>query len=88
MTKFYTNEKNDPARYYMSVTKSDTDNFTIRGEEYLSRMIYVGGAGIIQAVMENDTVVPITMVAGGSIPIAAKRINSSSTTATLIVALF
>lgn len=86
--KFYTNEKNDPSRHYEAVTPSDTVNFVIKGEEYLSRMIYAGGAGIIQAVRADDSVVAITLVAGGSVPIAAKRINLTSTTATLIVAMF
>lgn len=67
-----------------AITKSDTVNFT-RG---LCDAIYVGGAGIVVAVQEDGTAVNFTAVAGEILPIAAKRVNSTTTTATLMVALF
>lgn len=84
----YTNEKNVSSSHYAVVTPSDTVNFTIEQEAKHCRAVYVGGAGIVQAVRPDNTVVAFTCVAGGILPIVAKRINTTSTTATLIVALF
>ncbi len=50
--------------------------------------IYVGGAGDVVAVKMDDTTVTFTAVAGGIIPIIAKRVNSGSTSATAMVALY
>ncbi len=69
---------------YAAVSKSDTVNFT----QGVTRGIWVGGAGIVQAVDVNDNVVAFTVPAGGFLPIACKRVNSGSSTATLMVALF
>lgn len=49
--------------------------------------IYVGGAGIVQAVMMDDITVPFTAVAGEILPIRCKRIATTST-ATLMNALY
>ncbi len=54
----------------------------------LTDAIYCGGAGIAQVVLQDDTVVPFTVVAGQILPVAAKRVNSTSTTASLLVALY
>jgi hypothetical protein len=50
--------------------------------------IWVGGAGNVAAVMQNNTV-PTTLVvpAGAWLPIVARRINATGTTATGLVAL-
>lgn len=51
--------------------------------------ILVGGAGDVAVVQQNGQVVVLKNVpAGGWLPVAAKRINSSATTATDIVALY
>lgn len=50
--------------------------------------IYVGGAGVVALVLENGTVVNFTAVAGEIIPVRSIRINSTGTTATLLVALY
>jgi hypothetical protein len=50
--------------------------------------IWVGGAGIVAAVMQNDVVVNFTCTAGTELRIAAKRVNATNTTATLLVALY
>ena len=63
---------------------SDTVNFP-RG---LSDAIYVGGAGILVVVFENDQTTFFTCVAGSILPLKAKRINAASTTATLINILY
>ncbi len=71
------------------ITKSDTVNFDPWiTQERLTDAIYVGGAGIVVAIFENDTAVQFTAVAGEILPIACKRVNSTTTTATLMVALY
>ena len=50
--------------------------------------IYVTGAGTVTVLTANDQVVQFTAVAGGTIPIQVKRINSTGTTATGIVGLW
>jgi hypothetical protein len=75
-----------PYNYYRAITKHDTDN--IRGDGRLTDAVYVGGAGIVVAVAQDDSVVNFTAVAGEIIPIAVKRVNSTNTTATLMVALY
>lgn len=50
--------------------------------------IYVGGAGIVVAVDESGNAVQFTAVAGEILPIKSIRVNSTTTTATLMVALY
>ena len=64
------------------ITKSDTVNL-----DRLTDGIYVGGAGIVVAVMQDDSAVSFTCIAGQVLPVRAKRVNSTTTTATLMVAL-
>ena len=68
------------------VTPSDTVNLP----KGISEGLWVGGAGDIAAVMENNLmpVVFAAVPAGAWLPIAAKRINSTGTTATAIIALY
>jgi len=69
---------------YAAITKSDTTDFDV-----LCRAIYVGGAGNVVAVMYDGTAVTFTGVPAGTLlPIAARRVNSTSTTATAMVALY
>lgn len=85
----HTTEKLVSSSYYEVITPSDTVNFVINGEERHCRGLYVGTTGNIRAVRPDDTVVTFTAVPAGAIlPIVAKRINLTSTTATTIVALF
>ena len=74
------------ARYNIwdAITKSDTVNFP----GGICDAIYVGGAGIVVAIGQDDRAVNFTAVAGEILPIAAKRVNSGTTTATLMVALY
>lgn len=66
----------------VSVTPSDTTDLSgCRG-------IYVGGAGIVSVIAQNDTsAVSITVPAGTLLPIFAKKVMAA-TTATLIVAFY
>ena len=69
-----------------AITKSDTVN--IVGPNALTDAVYVGGAGIVVAVFQDDSTAQFTAVAGEILPIAIKRVNSTTTTATLMVALY
>jgi hypothetical protein len=73
------------AQSYAAVTPDNTTAFPggpCRG-------LYVGGAGNLVAVGLDDVAVTFTAVAAGTVlPITAKRVNSTSTTATAIVALY
>jgi len=69
---------------WVSITKSDTVNL-----EKITDAVYVGGAGDVAFVSEGDVAVTFAgAVAGSILPVAAKRINSTNTTATLLVALY
>jgi hypothetical protein len=73
-----------PSDRYEAVTPSDTVDLTKP-----CRSLYVGVAGNVVAVTTADDTVTFTgVVAGEILPIVAKRINSTSTTATDIVALY
>lgn len=50
--------------------------------------IFVGGAGVVAVMMPGGETVNFTCVAGQVLPISARRINSTNTTATLLVALY
>jgi len=51
--------------------------------------IWVGGAGTLAAVMQSNYMpVALTVPAGAWLPIAVRRVNSTNTTATGIVALY
>lgn len=74
----------DPAEFAEAVTKSDTVNFTGGA----ARALYVGGAGDVAVVLKSGTAVTFVGVPAGTIlPVECKRVNSTSTTATSIVAL-
>lgn len=82
-----------PFNFYEAITKSDTVNFdgsvnTSGGNVKTCDAIYVGGAGIVVAIRQDGTAVNFTAVAGELIPIAAIRVNSTTTTATLMVAMY
>lgn len=69
--------------------KSDTVNLTdVGGPKPLCDAIYVGGAGIVVAVLEDGSKPQFTCVAGQVLPVQAKRIDSTNTTATLTYALY
>ncbi len=75
------------------IVKSDTVNFDSSvslsgGNIRACDAIWVGGAGIVAAVLQNGTVVNFTCAAGTLLPIRAIRENSTDTTATFTVALY
>jgi hypothetical protein len=73
-----------PAGNYATVTPSDTVNFaeTCRG-------LWVGTGGNVVCVRPNGTAVTFVNVPDGYLlPVIAKRVNTTSTTASNIVALW
>lgn len=73
-----------PAVGWVAVTPSDTVNL-LGG----CRGIYVGGAGNVALVGEDDTAVTFTAVPVGTfMSCGPKRVNLTNTTATLLVALY
>lgn len=79
-----------------AITKSDTVNFdgttTAAGVQPTGGnccdAIYVGGAGVVVVVFENGATASFTCVAGQLLPVRAIRVNSTNTTATLMLALY
>lgn len=72
----------------VGITPSDSANIANPGTALATDAVYVGGAGVVAAVFQDDTVVNFTAVAGEILPIRVKRINSTNTTATLLVGLY
>lgn len=67
-----------------AVTPSDTVNLPRS-----CRMLWVGGAGNVKVdTVGGDTVTFSTVAAGTRLPIQAKKVYSTGTTATLMVALY
>lgn len=66
-----------------AVTPSDSTNFAP------CRALYVGGAGNVVVVFENDQTLTLTAVPAGSfLPLRIKRVNSTSTTATAMAVFY
>lgn len=72
----------------VEVTKSDTVNIAHPAGKKLTDALYVAGAGVTVVILEDDTVVSITAIAGAILPIAIKRVNSTTTASTGWVALY
>ena len=73
-----------PALDAFAITPSDSTDFA-----QVTRGVYVGGAGDVAAVMSDGTVVTfVGALAGSVLPIRAKRVNSTNTTATSLVGLY
>ena len=77
------------------ITKSDTVNFD--GSTYSASAstkaipadaIFVGGAGVVVAIFEDGSLAPFTVLAGTVLPLKCILVNSTSTTATLMNALY
>jgi hypothetical protein len=77
-------DRTESSPTYAVVTPHDTTNLA-----RLTRGLYVGGTGNLVAVMDDGTTCLFSAIPVGTIlPIQCKRVNSTSTTATLIVALY
>lgn len=75
--------KTDPASGAAAVTPSDSTNFTV-----VPRAIYVGVGGDVVAVINGTAITFKNVPTGALLPIVCTRINSTSTTATNMVALY
>ena len=74
----------DPGANYFAITPHNSTNFAV-----VTRGIYVGGDGNVVAIDQDDTAVTfVGCVAGTVLPIRAKRVNSTSTTATNLVGIW
>jgi hypothetical protein len=78
----------DPATYGANgaavITKSDTANLPIA-----ARQIWVGGVGDVKVDMINgDTVTFAAVPAGTLLPVQARKVYSTGTTATNLVAFY
>ena len=69
-------------RYAEALTKHDSTNAASP-----FKAVWVGGAGIVALVTLTGEVVNFTCVAGSVLPVAGVRVNSTDTTATLMVGL-
>ncbi len=77
----------------VAISKSNTVNFdasvSTSGQNVKPcDAIYVGGAGVVVAVLQNGVLATFTAVAGQILPISAIRVNNTNTTATSMVALY
>jgi hypothetical protein len=76
----------DPASVGVAVTPSDTVN--ISADSMRCRGIYVGTGGSLSILMDNGSVTFANVPTGSLLPIRTRRVNSTGTTATDLVALF
>jgi hypothetical protein len=68
----------------VAVTPSDTVDFA----EGVCRALYIGTGGAVVAVVNGTAVTFANTQSGSVVPIQASRVNSTSTTASDIVALY
>lgn len=72
-----------------AVTPSDSVNLAPQGtSDGLTSALYVAAAGTVTVVFQDDSTCQFTAVAGSILPVAVKRVNSTGTAATGIVALY
>jgi len=77
-------QSSDPYTNAIAVTPHDTNDLT-----YVTRGVYVGGAGTVKVNMQDSGTVTFTGVPVGTLlPIRATRVYSTGTTATTILALW
>lgn len=77
-------EDTAPASGFAAITPHDSTDLT-----YVTRGIFVGGAGNVVAVDEQNNAVTFTGVTAGTIlPIRVRRVNSTNTSASALVALW
>jgi hypothetical protein len=72
-----------PAKSLRAVTPHDTNEL-----EYVSKALFIGTGGTLSLIAQEDTAaVSLTVVAGQIVPVRAKIVRATGTTATGIVAL-
>lgn len=74
----------EPAANAASVTPNDSNELA-----YVSRALYVGGTGNVKVTMKDGAEVTFSAVASSTVlPIAVRKVHSTGTTATAIIALW
>jgi hypothetical protein len=71
-----------PASSAAAVTPSDTVDIA-----FVTRALYVGTSGTVVAIIDGVAVTFVGVAGGSILPIRCSRVNSTSTTASNIVAL-
>lgn len=79
---------NNPYVRAVAIVPSNTADIPTVANEDWPAAIFVGGSGVVAVVCQDTSVVNFTCVAGEILPIKARRVNSTNTTATLMVALY
>jgi hypothetical protein len=72
-----------PYTRHFAVTPSNSSDFAA-----VTRGLFIGGAGVVVAVTDDDVAVNYTVPAGFILPGRFRRVNSTNTTATLMVGLY
>lgn len=73
-----------PANDGLPVTKSDSTDLS-----QVSRALYIGGTGDVTVIMRTGTQLTFSAVPSGALlPISVKRVMSTGTTATNIIAIW
>lgn len=73
----------------VDITKSDTVDFVNQGNgKLVCDGIYVGGAGVVAVIWPDGSETDFTCIAGQILPVRARRVNATNTTATLMKALY
>lgn len=81
---YNTQNNSAPATAAVAVTPSDATDLTS-----VANALYVGGAGNINLDMpDGSTVLFYNVLAGTILPVRTRRVRSTSTTATNIIALY
>lgn len=81
----YSNPASGPATNAAAVTPADGTDLP----DGIARALYIGGAGDVSLVTNGgSTVTFVALVAGTILPVLVKRVRSTGTTATDLVALY
>jgi len=72
--------------YHTAVAVTPSDSTLLA---QVCNALYIGGAGVAVVLLQDGTTVTLSGIpAGAIIPLRVQRVNATSTTATLIVALY
>ncbi len=86
-----------PYNRAVAITKSDTINYDgttasvlagTQNKAIPADAIFVGGTGIVVLILEDGSAVQFTCAVGEILPVKSIRVNSGTTSATLMVALY
>lgn len=81
----------------VAISKSDTINYDgttasvlagTQNKAIPADAIFVGGTGLVVLILEDGTAVNFTCATGQVLPVKSIRVNSTTTAATLMVALY